>query len=173
MKFPAPTSDLDRKLLADIESHGWHVIRVPSDDDSTGWAFSVGLFHTFRHPEVVIFGLSTELMHDVLNGIGEDVRAGHRYEADVESHDVLEGVHCMFKAVRPRWYPAFMGYGVWLYRGDRFPVMQCVWPDKSQRYPWDDGFRRDWLELQPLLFHEDAEKASVGRWLKSMGIETE
>ncbi len=171
MKLPQATAAPDRKVLDDVRTHGWHVVRVPSEDDSTGWAFSVGLYYSHAHPEIVVFGLSTELMHAVLNNLAQDVRAGQHFEDGAESTDVLEGVRCTFRTVQRKWYPPFLGYALWFYDGPEFPALQCIWPDKSRNFPWDAGFRSEWSELQPLLFHDSPTAARVMPWLRSMGLE--
>jgi len=171
LRLPTPAREPDRRLLEDVRTHGWHVIRVSSEDHSTGWAFSVGLFYTFRHPEIVIFGRTTEIMHTALDTIGRDIKAGHRFEDRAECDGLLEGARCTFRSVQRKWYEAFLGYGLWFYDGTRFPALQCFWPDRSERYPWEAGFRSDWAELQPLLFHDAAEQAGVLPWLQSMGVD--
>ena len=35
-----------------------------------------------------------------------------------------------------------MGYALWFYCEDEFPVFQCVNPDLNNRFPWDDGSTR-------------------------------
>jgi hypothetical protein len=49
----------DAKVLSDIERVGWHVMKVFARPNEKGpeWAFSIGLFHTYQHPEIIIFGL--------------------------------------------------------------------------------------------------------------------
>jgi len=47
----------DKQLLSDVQTYGWHVLIIEEDDEGPGYGFSVGLFHTFGHPEVVVFGL--------------------------------------------------------------------------------------------------------------------
>ena len=47
-----PEDDYDRKLLADIKSHGWHLIGIDDDDEGPAYVFSVGMFHTLGHPEI-------------------------------------------------------------------------------------------------------------------------
>jgi hypothetical protein len=46
----------DAKVLGDIQRVGWHVTGVFAQKDEKGpeWAFSIGLFHSFQHPEVVV-----------------------------------------------------------------------------------------------------------------------
>jgi len=52
----------DQKLLDDVAEYGWHVIKVLDQPDAPGWAYSVGLFQNFGHPEIMVFGLDLDLM---------------------------------------------------------------------------------------------------------------
>jgi hypothetical protein len=163
--------DSDRKLLSDIDRVGWHVVMIPEEDGTPGWSFSVGLFKTFNHPEVVVFGLPLELSGQVINGVGADIQKGKTFEPGREYPEILEGVLCTFRPVVQRWYRPFLGYAGWYYRGPEFPVLQCIWPDKEQHYPWEPGFKQAWLWAQPLLFELEPEPARVVRLLESMGGE--
>jgi hypothetical protein len=143
--------DSDRKLLADIAEHGWHLVGIADDPDGPAYVFSVGMFQTLGHPEVCIVGLNDlNTMGQIINGIGEAVRAGTKFEDWTESNDILEGYACVFRSVAPTFYPDFFGYGLWYHEGPEFPILQCVWPDRSQRYPWDDDFDEDLVERQPV-----------------------
>ncbi len=163
--------DGDRKLLSDIDRIGWHVVMIPEENGEPGWSFSVGLFKSFRHPEIVVFGLPLELSGQVINGIGSDVQKGIAFEAGQEYGDILEGVLCTFRSVATRWYRPFLGYAAWYYEGLNFPVLQCIWPDKEQHYPWEPEFKQAWVWAEPLLFETEPEPARVVRLLESMGGE--
>jgi hypothetical protein len=41
------------KLLHDVETHGFHVILVPEDDEGPGFGYTVGLHETLSQPEVL------------------------------------------------------------------------------------------------------------------------
>jgi len=57
----------DAKVLQDIQRVGWHVTSVfaRKEDEGPEWAFSIGLFHSFCHPEVIVHGLPLERCMDV------------------------------------------------------------------------------------------------------------
>ncbi len=152
--LPAPEDERDRKLLADVEQHGWHVIGIEADDEGPGFAYSIGLFRTFSHPEIVVFGLPVKVMHPIINGIGEQVRNGSSFEHLDEASEVLEGYSVCFRNVERKHYKEFLGYARWFYQGDDFPVLQCVWPDKQHRYPWHPDFNENLAGQQP-VFSED------------------
>jgi hypothetical protein len=172
-KLPEPENDADRKLLTDVRAGGWHVVLIPGDAETPGWAFTIGLYANFDHPEIVVFGLPRHVAHPLLNEIGEQVKAGQRFESDQLSGGLLEGVDCTFRLVRESWYPPFLGYANWFHQGTNYPVLQLIWPDKEQHFPWDASFREDWLFAQPLLHHEDAAEARVEALLESMENERE
>lgn len=147
--------DAARRVLADITEYGWHCVKIvprPGDDPHPLWAFSFGLFSTFQHPEVVIFGDDTDSMHAILNEMVEQVRDGQAFEPGREYGDILEKYPCTFRTVSRRWHGEYLGFNLWYYKGAEFPVLQCVWPDKDNRYPWDDGCDPVVRRLQPLLF---------------------
>jgi hypothetical protein len=149
--LPAP----DAKVLGDIQRVGWHVTGVFAQKNEKGpeWVFSVGLFHSFQHPEVLVFGLPFERCIDVVNVIGQEVQAGKRYEPGGEYADILEDPYrCVFREVDRQHYSDYVGYALWFYEDDPFPLMQCFWPDKKGLFPWDNGCNDYVKNAQPLLF---------------------
>ena len=68
--------DDERKLVEDVENVGWHVIGIEEDEEGPGFAYTIGLHHSFEHPEVIVFGLRTETLFQIVDTIGEAVRDG-------------------------------------------------------------------------------------------------
>jgi hypothetical protein len=165
-RLPKPVDEHDRKLLADIERHGWHVLAIKEDEEGPAFAYSIGLYRSFRHPEIIIFGLPIQLMQRLVNVIGEEVRSKERFEHLDESAEVLDGYNVAFRTVERRHYPECLGYARWFYSGDDFPALQCVWPDSQHRYLWHAQFNANLAQRQPLLsddwswpFHEGKNRA--------------
>lgn len=75
---------------------------------------------------------------------------------------------CCCREVAEKWFEPFLGYAIWFYGGLRFPVLQIIWPDKEQRYPWQPQFSSAWRRAQPLLYEREASAANVEALLKSM-----
>jgi len=147
-----PDDDSDRKLLADVEQHGWHLVGIDDDPDGPAYVFSVGIFHTLGHPEICIFGLSnTGTMAQIINGIGDVMKSGEAFEDWHESDDILDGYSCMFREVDPSLYREYFGYARWFYEGDDFPMLQCVWPDGNHHFPWHSEFNAQMVQSQPVL----------------------
>jgi hypothetical protein len=74
-------AEQEQKVLRDVEGHGWSVMNIREQDGAPGWAFTIGLFENYRHPEVAIFGMQPESRHKILNWIGDNARDGNPFES--------------------------------------------------------------------------------------------
>ena len=147
-----PDDDHDRKLLSDIEEYGWHLVAIKEDEVEPAYVFSVGMFHTLGKPELCMFGLhETKVMGEILNNIGQMMRDGTTFVDGDTSDEILEGYNCVFRTVKPQLYAEYFGYDRWYYEGDDFPMLQCVWPDKDGKFPWESDFDSAYLPAQPIM----------------------
>jgi hypothetical protein len=126
-------------------------VKVEPTEREPNYAYTVGLFKRFRHPEVIMFGLAPDVLHQILNGIGDRVRDGQRVSAPSVSSDILEGYECAFREVAPAARGAYMGAATEFYGHDDFPALHCIWPDREGRFPWDRGASVEFRRLQPML----------------------
>jgi hypothetical protein len=154
MSLPNPKDKSDEKLLSDVAKFGWHVVGISAEDDLPAFAFSVGLFHNYKHPEILTMGLPIETMHQMINVIGAGVGSGTIFREDSRYADIIADFDCAFIKVSERHYQEHLGYAQWFYQGSDFPVLQCVWPDKQGKFPWDPDFPEALRSLQPLLNDE-------------------
>ncbi len=146
-----PKEARDRKTISDVEEYGWHVGAIPADDEEPSFAFSVGLFKTFGHPEVILFGLGIEAMQGIINVIGEEVRQGRRFSEGEAASGIIEGFDVRFCEVSRDHYSEYLGTASWYYKSTDYPALQCVWPDRLGRFPWDDDFPESLRAIQPVL----------------------
>ena len=93
-------------------------------------------------------------MHTIINDIVEAMKAGKTLIPDKPYSDFFGGCDCMFRPVKKKHYGEYLGYGEWFYKGEDFPALQCFWPDKEGRYPWEKRFVEDLIEFQPLLYED-------------------
>jgi len=142
----------EREVLSHVERHGWNVTNIREQDGAPGWAFTIGLFETFGHPEIAVFGMDQRARHSILNWIGENIRKGNNFTAGREHHWVLEAHNCWSRDVQKLWYKDLFGWAIWFYGGTEFPVVQCLWPASDGTYPWDDASA--FFVSQPLLYEE-------------------
>ncbi len=149
--IPLADSDSARKVLADVAEYGWHVVHILPDEGAPGWSFSIGLFHTFGHPEFVVFGLPSERAQPIINGLGARIRSGSQFTHGSEDTGVLTGYPVRFVAVPESASRDHFGYAIWFYRHEPFPVLQVVWPDRSGLFPWQHGCDPSLQDGQPVL----------------------
>ncbi|HEX7858914.1 MAG TPA: DUF4262 domain-containing protein [Verrucomicrobiae bacterium] len=150
-ELPTPKDDAERKALKDVAESGCHVIKVMEDDSGPGFAYSIGLFHNFDHPEILVVGLDLHLMHVILNNLRDEIRSGERFRAKQRYADILEGFDCEFREVAISHYCELFGWAKWFYRGTEFPALQCVWPDMKGHFPWEADFNTK-LKRRQLLY---------------------
>jgi hypothetical protein len=144
-------SESDQKPLSDIERVGWHIIHISEDEDGPGWSFTVGLYHTFKHPEIVITGFNHDLCEVLLNNFGHDIKSGKTFVHGEDYSDVLDDVKCRMLTVKKEHYDAHFGYANWFYKSNDFPVLQCVCPTVQGVFPWDEDAPEGFVAFQPLL----------------------
>jgi hypothetical protein len=145
--------DRDRTVMANIAKHGWHVVQIPDDPQSSGWVFSVGMWHTLGSPELAVFGMAANDAAHLINHIGEHVRSGQSVGPDVVFDDVLEdGRPVTFRRADSSWYRPMFGYATWFARRPPLPVAQVVWGDAQGRFLWDDGIDDWYRDTQPALW---------------------
>jgi hypothetical protein len=139
----------EQKLLSDIREYGWHAVMIQADEKSPGWGFTVGFFHSYRHPELVITGLKAEITHQFLRLFSVPIMAGKVYKPGDKVTDI-GSYPFLFVSVPTCFYRDYLGFAIWFYKPTEFPVLQVVWPDKAGRFPWEADY--DTRCRQPLLF---------------------
>jgi len=97
-------------FAADVERFGFAVVCVYGDDDGPEFAFSMGLYHTFKHPEIIVFGLSFDLARWVIRELAQRIDDGEKCEVDRLYDGLLEGYQCTFRNVPKDSYPDYFGY---------------------------------------------------------------
>jgi hypothetical protein len=137
-----------------VAAHGWSVQLIPAGarDDEPPFAYTVGLFRTLGHAELIVVGLRHELMHAMLNNLGERARDGGPLPVDAPIAGVIEGHDVRLRPVRAaESYRDHVGYAMWFNGGREFPLLQVVWPDADGRFPGEPGADDRLAAQQPLL----------------------
>lgn len=150
-RLPTTEDDFDRKLLADIARVGWSVLGIEADEDGPDFAYSLGIFHTLAAPEILIMGLKMPTAQRLINDMGDAIRSGRSFEAGRQYDDIAEGLPLAFVAVSRALYREYVGYARWFYGGSEFPLLQCVWPDKKGRFPWQPRYDVRFFQKQRIL----------------------
>ena len=109
----------DTRLVANIGEYGWGVIMIGADDVSEGWAFTVGLWHSHRLPELAMFGLDITKTKTCLNLLAGRILDGESAVAETRVDGVLTNGPVLLKDVEPDWHRAFFGTAGGFYRATR------------------------------------------------------
>lgn len=151
----------DAKVNTIIRRHGWMVTNVGSGcsrpgcdcgPSETPYAYTVGLFG-MGHPELLIFGLSPAKSMEVLNAIGETIRAGDdlipgqlvkvpNWNRKMLVEDVPNPGDIIFGANRHYWRPAECSV----------PALQLTYTDSRGNFPWDSDYRSRTPQPRPGSF---------------------
>lgn len=139
------------KFSADIDKFGFTVLMLEATDYLPSFAYTVGLWKNFKHPEIISFGLSVQNLKTLLNSVGEWVKTGKVMEPNKTYDDFFNKGKSEFVEVDERNVGDYFGYAMELYNYEKFPVLQLVWTDRNNQFPWESGFEEEFLYRQPLL----------------------
>lgn len=154
-----PMASIQQRIHDDVSRFGWHVVKVLGDEDFPAFAYTVGLTVTYEHPEVIVFGIGDDLdlMHHLLAVIQRRVEKGEAFHHGARKTGILPGVSCHFARFPTSAYEEHLGQAVRHLGGERsFSVVQCIWPDKKRRLPWDPKVDLGLLARQPVFLRPDA-----------------
>ncbi|WP_344858347.1 DUF4262 domain-containing protein [Planomonospora alba] len=157
--------DVDLRTMRDVRERGWTVVMIPEDEEGPGWAFTVGLWHTFRSPETAMFGLRVEVLRDCLDTLAGAVAAGHPLSAGQRRHDVIRDYPVAVREVDRSWYRSLFGLALHFYQRPPLPFMEVVWPDARGHFPWEREAAPGLAERQPALWVPKDDHAP-GYWSK-------
>jgi hypothetical protein len=138
----------DERTISHIEEFGCSVVNVARTNHGVGWSYTIGIFDTSGKPEILTVGLPPETAHSALNEAAKRLRAGVDLTQG-RHRDLVGEVDCEFRPVGQKWLRQLMGWAIWYYKGDDFPVLQAVYPDRKNRFPEDEGFDKGFE--QPLM----------------------
>src|SRR5580693_6460317 len=107
---PAASDERDRKLLSDVKNLGWHVIGIFEDETGPEYCFSVGLYYTFGHPEILVMGLKRPAAHKLINLAVAEIAKGKVFQPGERSNGLIEGFACSFVPISVAQYKEYLGY---------------------------------------------------------------
>ncbi len=143
----------EQKVIDNIAQYGWHCIHIMGEGDAGPYSFTIGLFHTYKQPEFVIFGLPAKVAHQVLSIVVQAIQRDEPLNLSVPTNELLEGYPCCFAEVPATEYHDYMGFCRWYYEGNGFPLYQIVWPNRAGQFPWHPEATTAFKRVQPVLGH--------------------
>lgn len=143
-----------KKIEDNINKHKWTVMYVGPGEDSPSFAYTIGLMEHFGHPDIVMFSLPFDAAEGLAYNIVENIlKPGQTCEEGFSHDKVAEGLSIRFLTVAKQedceQLSVLRHYNA--ERGLDLAVMQMVWPDSNNTFPWEEAFDPALSELQPLL----------------------
>lgn len=149
-----PTQTLDeseRNFVGKIREHGWYRTEILADDEGPGFSFTTGFWVSAGHPELMMFSVNGEIAHDMFWDLFREVKAGMPLPIGQRTDRVFASLPAYVFPVAKRFYADHLGWSHWFYRGDDFPCLQILWPDRRGIFPWEAGFDPALAKDQPDL----------------------
>lgn len=148
-----------QNVLANIAQFGCSVLRVFDEKgEDLDFAYSVGFSSSLNKPEVLIIGLSLDLMQNMINEIYRQCSEGLSLSDGTIISNLLEGYDCVAKRCTSKAVmEEYLGWALWYQKSalksEPEEFFQIVWPGAEDRlYPWDEGLDTERLNLQPMLY---------------------
>ena len=143
-------NDYERKLISRVKEFGWQSTHVFGDDEGDpSFTYSTGFWLTLGRPEIILFDLPSNLAHDVLGQAYRLFSDGTEFQLEKPVAGLLSKESVCFFSVSNDAIAEYLLSSEWFYKGKKFPCNQMVWADPSGRFPWQPGFERQLLRLQP------------------------
>jgi hypothetical protein len=128
---------LELRALQDIQESGFHVVYVPEDYNHVDFCYSIGIEQTLGRPELVVTGLGKDVADSCIKTYYMRAKEGTSFLPDLAYPGFLDGSEVLFMPVDRINYAEYLGWGLWLYKGDSFRALQLVYPSSSGTWPWD------------------------------------
>ena len=146
---------IKQQAQKNIELYGLHILHILGDAEGARFTYSIGLYKTFGHPEIILLGLKAEVAHSILNAMADVIRNHHSFNSYLFYDDVLDGYACYMLPVEQQHYDAYVGQAVSYYGHADFPLLQCVYPSVEGVYPWNKDASESLRWFEPLLGEPD------------------
>ena len=134
-----------------IKQYGLTVMIIEATNYLPAFAYSIGLWKTYGHPEIICFGLTTKTLHTLINNVAEFVKKGQVITTNRSYDEFVNNAYTMFVSVDRNYLNHYFGTAINYYGSDQFPALQFVWTDRNNKFPWEDNFEEEFKYRQPLL----------------------
>lgn len=133
---------MSEAIAAQVEKKGWHTLHmVDSSGERNGYSYSIGFEKSFRHPEIIVFGLQPATAQLVLADMATLLRKGQRFDPYVRLANLFGAdLEVEFRPVRDDAFARYLPGAVSFY-GAPFRAWVMLWPDKAGRLPGEAGCR--------------------------------
>jgi hypothetical protein len=114
------------------------------------FAYSAGLEESWRHPELIVFGLDYDLSTRIITEAANLIRGGASF-TDLNDHYRIGDINVRFLEVPAASAKHYLCETASYYREKKFRALQMLWSDEQGRFPVDPQCSDAVKRIQPVL----------------------
>lgn len=143
----------DKKFLEIIEKYDCHVMNVfPTEEDhGPEFTYSTGIYEKLQQPELLIFGLKSNLSHSMVNIYRDQVQNGVTFEHGQYYEGFIEGFSILMINANEAAHKDYATWSQWYYQSQNYPMYQVIWPSTQGIWPWEKDASDFLKDNQPIL----------------------
>ena len=130
-----PVEEVEQ-VIENIDTYGWHCVHVPQMGHQLAFTYTIGLYLSFKHPELLVYGANAKAACDMIKYVGMAARDDEALDLDQPTDQLMAGHTCVFVDVPYLNFPERIELGVRFYQGVSFPLRQIVWTSNQGLFPW-------------------------------------
>jgi len=139
-----------------IETNGWALEPVGAVPETTpprpAYAYSIGLPDAVGFGDVAVFGLAPVAANGLVTLVADACRGGTEIPIGVELVGLLDNdLRCYFAPIDIGEHAHFFTTAIAWYRGETFPMVQLMYPDRNGFMPYETGYEQRLRLAQPLV----------------------
>jgi hypothetical protein len=143
--------DLD--IADDVDRFGFSILTI--SDVTPGFAYTVGLIFTQKHPELIIFGRDPDELSAILRCMIDQMRRGGSFVNPASYPIECADFPVATRPVHPSQHEYHLGFAMGHCTNNgrigELEALQVFWPDKAGRFPFDRGCDEAVWVAQPRL----------------------
>lgn len=151
----ATTPDPELIRIGDaVRRYGWFAVHVPREPHHPPYTYSIGLYQTHHHPELLISGLPPHTCHGLMGEVADRLYRGRPAPVTGRCHGPVVAHPITYRTILPEHAVRLLPMAYRYYRHFPAPcsVLQVVWSDPAGRFPWDIDFELSLQGRQPRLW---------------------
>lgn len=148
--------ELDDRISELISDCGWTQMGiVDPDGEIPSMGYTVGLWGTWGHPELLTLGMPIPVANEIFHIIVEEyIKTGKNLKHGQTLHKV-GNLPLAVRKIRQEAVDELMLVVNRRYGEGEFDALMLVWPDPEGRFPWDEGYDHEkWDNYQPMVWED-------------------
>ena len=154
MDLAAPSNEFENKIISNLAIYGYQLNNINRDKETNEppFSYSVGFWKSYGHPEVLIIGLHATTVASVIDKLAVHLKNGGAHYKPGNIHaELIDGFDTLFLPVDAKVFEDYLLSTVWLYKGTDFPVLQLVFQDENNSWPWDERASENFKANQTIV----------------------